>query len=136
MKTLFFLLMMACAKLVIAQETATLTVTIENISNEKGEILLGMYTEETFLKAAPDYSKSVKIEGRTATVVLENIPKGTYGISCFHDENSNQRMDFEANGMPKEEYGVSNNPMLYGPPQWNDAKFEIDEENEEISIRF
>ncbi|MDX1462028.1 MAG: DUF2141 domain-containing protein, partial [Marinirhabdus sp.] len=35
------------------------------------------------------------------------------------------RMDFEANGMPKENYGVSNNVMNFGPPQWSDAKFEV-----------
>ena len=136
MKTLFLLLMMTCAKLVIAQENSTVTINIENITNDKGELRLGMYTEDTFLKAKPNFSKSVEINDGKATVVFENVPAGTYGISCFHDENGNKQMDFEANGMPKEDYGVSNNPTLYGPPQWNDAKFEVDEKNENIQIRF
>ncbi|MDR6300867.1 DUF2141 domain-containing protein [Mesonia maritima] len=136
MKTLFLLLMMACAKIVVAQETSTVTITIENITNDKGEILLGMYTEDNFLKAKPDFSKTAEIKDGKATVIFENVPRGTYGISCFHDENGNDQMDFEANGMPKEDYGISNNPTLYGPPEWNDAKFEVDENNESVSIRF
>ncbi len=36
-----------------------------------------------------------------------------------------KKMDFEANGMPKESYGVSNNKMLMGPPTWQESKFEI-----------
>jgi len=45
-------------------------------------------------------------------------------------------MDFEANGMPKESYGMSGNAMTMGPPTFNDAKFEVSNENLEFNIRF
>jgi uncharacterized protein (DUF2141 family) len=44
-------------------------------------------------------------------------------------------MDFEPNGMPKEMYGVSNNVMNFGPPQWNDAQFEVASEPIALEIR-
>ena len=45
-----------------------------------------------------------------------------------------QRMDFEDNGMPKESYGMSNNPIGFGPPQFSTAKFELENKNLEMNI--
>ena len=46
-------------------------------------------------------------------------------------------MDFESNGIPKENYGVSNNQMnLYGPPLWEDAKFEFDGSDKALQLQF
>ena len=44
-------------------------------------------------------------------------------------------MDFEANGMPKELYGASNNNMSMGPPRWSDAKFEVGTQPITMEIR-
>ena len=44
-------------------------------------------------------------------------------------------MDFDTNGMPLEMYGISNNVMSYGPPQWSDAKFEVSSEPVSLTIR-
>jgi uncharacterized protein (DUF2141 family) len=52
----------------------------------------------------------------------------------LHDKNGNNQMDFESNGMPKEAYGMSNNPMSYGPPQFSDAAIEV-KEDQKIVIR-
>ena len=45
-------------------------------------------------------------------------------------------MDFQDNGMPLEDYGVSNNPMSYGPPQFDAAKFVVADKNVTLVIRF
>lgn len=121
-----------------AQDTAksegtTITVTVPVKSN-KGEIVVGLYNETTFMKAAPIEGLSSKIENGKATVVFTNVAPGEYGITLVHDMNGNQQMDFEANGMPKENYGVSNNVMSFGPPQWEDAKFTVTTEPVEMEI--
>ncbi len=136
MKTVLICVMLALGKLVLAQETTTITIEVENIANDEGQLILGMYTEDDFLKTKPYYSQQVKINDGKATVVFKDVPVGEYGISCFHDANGNQKMDFEPSGMPAEDYGVSNNAMLYGPPRWDDAKFQLTEDNNTISIRF
>jgi len=136
MKTLFLLFIMAVSQQITAQETATVTVIIENIANDEGEILLGMSTQEKFMKAQPNYSAKAKIENGKAIITFNEVPYGWYAISCFQDKNGNKKMDFENNGMPKEDYGVSNNPMLMGPPTWEDAKFEVNATTKEIVIRF
>jgi len=136
MKTLFLLLLMAVSQQITAQETATVNIIVENIANDQGDILLGMSTKEGFMKTKPDYSATSKIKDGKATISFKDVPYGSYAVSSFHDMNGNKKMDFEASGMPLEGYGVSNNPVLMGPPTWEDAKFEVDKAENEVTIRF
>ena len=45
-------------------------------------------------------------------------------------------MDFENNGMPLEDYGATNNVMNYGPPRFEDAKFELKDKDLTFEIKF
>jgi uncharacterized protein (DUF2141 family) len=114
----------------------TITVTIENISNNNGNVLLALHTEDTFMKGAGIQNKESKIVDGKVKIIFENVVPGTYAIMGLHDENENQRMDYETNGMPKESYGMSNNDMSFGPPQYETAKFNFDNEPIEMSIKF
>ncbi|HIB48465.1 MAG TPA: DUF2141 domain-containing protein [Flavobacteriaceae bacterium] len=111
----------------------TITITVP-VKSEKGEIIAALYNEETFMKAAPLQGATSEIKDGKALLTFQNVTPGTYGITLFHDTNGNQQMDFEPNGMPKENYGVSNNVMSFGPPQWKDAKFEVTAEPIEMEI--
>ena len=82
----------------------------------------------------PLQSKNGKIENGISTVTFENVKPGNYAIVCFHDKNDNNKMDFQANGMPMEDYGASNNIMTYGPPQYDNSKFELSDI--ELKIKF
>ncbi len=113
----------------------TITVTVPNVTSSEGEVLFGLYDENTFMKAAPIQGEKSSIKDGIAKITFKNVPEGIFAISCFHDKNGNNRMDFEENGMPKESYGVSNNNMSYGPPIWTDAKFEVGNENLDFEIR-
>jgi len=138
MKTLIFFLALTATNFIInAQDTkgVSITVTVPNASSDDGAILVGLYDEATFMKAAPIKSAKGKIVDGVATITFTDLPAGVYGISCVHDANNNGRMDFEENGMPKESYGVSNNNMSYGPPMWNEAKFEVGVEDLGLEIR-
>ena len=61
---------------------------------------------------------------------------GTYAILCFHDRNNNGKMDFKDNGMPMEDYGVSNNVMSFAPPSYQDAKFDLGDKDLSLEIKF
>jgi len=138
MKTLIlFFAMTAVNFMTQAQDTngITITVTVPNVSSSDGAVLFGLYDEATFMKAAPIKSAKGEIVDGVATITFTDIPAGEYGISCVHDANNNERMDFEENGMPKESFGVSNNNMSYGPPMWSDAKFEVGTEDLKMEIR-
>ncbi|AXT60327.1 DUF2141 domain-containing protein [Aquimarina sp. AD10] len=139
MKTIALLIALMISNFILqAQEETkgiTITVTVPNVTSSEGEVLFGLYDESTFLKAAPIQGEKSNIVDGVATITFKNVPKGVFAISCFHDKNGNNRMDFEDNGMPKENYGISNNNMSYGPPVWQEAKFEVNSENLEMEIR-
>ncbi|SFZ93901.1 Uncharacterized conserved protein, DUF2141 family [Flaviramulus basaltis] len=108
----------------------TITITIENITNNNGHVILSLHTEDTFMKGQGiQMEKSDIVDGKIK-VTFKNIEAGTYAIMALHDENDNNRMDFEDNGMPKESYGMSNNPATFGPPQFASAKFDLKEDLE------
>jgi len=138
MKTLILCIVLTTLNFVTnAQETEgiTITVTVPNVTSSDGAVLFGLYNETTFMKAAPIQSAKGEIKDGVAKITFINIPAGEYGITCVHDANNNQRMDFEESGMPKESYGVSNNIMSMGPPMWSDAKFEVGLKDLELEIR-
>ena len=114
----------------------TITVSIKNITNNNGNVLLSLHTKETFMKGPGIKNAKSQIVDGKITITFENVTPGTYAIMALHDENENNAMDFEDNGMPKESYGMSNNPMSYGPPQFATAKFEMNAEDLEMNIRF
>lgn len=114
----------------------TLTITIENAKSDTGKIIVTLNTKDTFLKAQPIKSAIANIKDGKATVTFKKVQSGDYAIMALHDLNGNQSMDFEANGMPKESYGTSNNPRSFGTPMYDDAKFNVEKEDLTLSIRF
>ncbi|WP_430467803.1 DUF2141 domain-containing protein [Winogradskyella ouciana] len=114
----------------------TVTVTIDNVTNDNGKVLMSLHTSETFMKGKGIQDAESAIKDGKITITFENVLPGDYAILALHDENSNGRMDFQDNGMPKESFGMSNNVMLMGPPQYDDAKFKVEDKDLELNIRF
>jgi uncharacterized protein (DUF2141 family) len=114
----------------------TISVTIDNVKNDTGKVMLALHTSETFMKGKGIKNTETEIKDGKVTITFENVLPGDYAIMALHDENENGRMDFQDNGMPLESYGISNNVMSFGPPVYDDAKFKVEGENLELNIRF
>ncbi|MAB48848.1 MULTISPECIES: DUF2141 domain-containing protein [Winogradskyella] len=117
-------------------EGITITVTVDNVTSDKGKVLMSLHTSETFMKGKGIKDAETSIEDGKVTITFENVLPGEYAILALHDENDNKRMDFEDNGMPKESFGMSNNVMAMGPPQYDDAKFTVADKDLDLNIRF
>ena len=90
--------------------------------------MAGVYNSEIgFLKN--EYKGDVvEIKEKRATIIFKNIDAGEYAVSFIHDENKNNKMDTNFFGIPKEDYGCSNNAKNFlGPPKYEDAKFMLSE---------
>ena len=100
----------------------TLTIEITNIKDPVGNILIGLFDNETdFLKKTVQ-SKVVAASGPNVIVVFEGIPSGDYGVSVVHDKNKNGEMDMSWLGIPKEGFGFGNNARgTFGPPSFKDT---------------
>ncbi len=138
MKTLLLSIALLFSAFTFGQDTKgiSIEVTIDNVTSDEGKVILGLHTSETFMVANGIQSKESKIVDGKITVTFESVTPGTYAIIALHDKNENNRMDFETNGMPKENFGSSNNPMSYGPPQFSASKFEVENEDIKMNIRF
>ena len=102
------------------------TVNISNLKSDNGNVYISIYNSETSFLNQGFKAALSKIENNSCTIIFEDIPNGIYAISFFHDENENKKMDSNFLGIPKEDYGCSNNSKGFmGPPKWEDAKFEI-----------
>jgi uncharacterized protein (DUF2141 family) len=117
------------------EETFNLTINIAGLSSDKGSLLVGVYnTKESFLKK-PFESDIIKIINKKSIITFKNIPKGAYAVSFIHDENDNKKLDTNFIGIPKEDFGCSNNAQGFmGPPKYEDAKFQL-RENKTINIK-
>tara|TARA_B100000809_G_C15076494_1_gene508020 strand:- start:832 stop:1299 length:468 start_codon:yes stop_codon:yes gene_type:complete len=114
----------------------TITVTIENAKSDDGKVLVSLNTKDNFMKGSGVQNATSEIKDGKATITFENVLPGEYAVMVMHDANGNNKLDFEANGMPKESYGTSNNPRSFGPPNYEDAKFNVEKEDLKLSIRF
>ncbi len=118
-----------------SKQFGTVEVSVVNALNDEGTIQFALFNKENF-RMQPLFAKSSIIKNGVSSVLFENIPLGEYAIISFHDENGNNKMDFEINGMPKESYGTSNNTFNVGPPQFENAKFIVSEEALSLEIKF
>jgi uncharacterized protein (DUF2141 family) len=68
----------------------------------------------------------VEVEGPTVTCTFKRAGLGEYAASVFLDKNRNGKLDTNAIGSAKEPWGVSQNAKSkrFGPPLYNDAKFD------------
>src|ERR1700738_14221 len=111
-----------------------LTVKGAGIRNTEGNVRVA-------LRSGPDtvvQSKTVEIDAKTmtATAVFEDLPQGTYGVGTIHDENKNEKLDFNEMGMPVEGYGHSNNPeKRMGPPKFDETKFTVSSPETTVDIQ-
>lgn len=118
----------------MAQETISLTVEIPNVRNDEGTVMIAVSDKATFMKE-PLHSAAVQIKDGKAVHTFEDIAPGEYAIMVMHDENNNKQMDFQSNGMPKEDYAMSGEPAMYGPPSYEQAKIKLNEDKT-MTMRF
>lgn len=127
-KRLLFLLAVFCTLANNAQENKSGTIEIEitDIEHSKGKLMIGLYQDESNWLKKPFKGTIGIIEEGKCKVVFDDVPSGTYAISLFHDENDNNELDMFLGFYPKESTACSNNaPARFGPPSWEDAKFEV-----------
>jgi uncharacterized protein (DUF2141 family) len=117
-----------------AQEVE-ITVQIDNISNDKGQMMVALYNKEAQWLKNHFMGAKGSIQNGKCQVVFKNVPEGVYAISTFHDKNGNEKLDMLMGMIPKEPIGTSNNaPMVMGPPKWKDAHFSVKDVSLQLNI--
>jgi uncharacterized protein (DUF2141 family) len=109
-----------------AEETAAkLTLTVTNIAEHKGALMIAVYDAAGYDKDAQVAAGMVAVLGDTTTTTFD-LPPGQYGIKLFHDVDGDGKMGMNPFGMPTEPFAFSNSaPAQFGPAKWDAAKFDV-----------
>lgn len=128
-KLLLLLLSMTGVSSILAQ--SDLSVRVIGFKHISGNVELCLFdNEEGFMKQAVS-CQFVKVEKEAVIYSFKGIANGTYAVVVFQDLNDNQDLDTNFMGMPKEPYGFSNNPSTtFGPPNFEGARFEVENDTE------
>jgi len=95
------------------------------VRSNEGVVRCGIFTEKGWLKN-PVQPALAAIHGKVALCIFSGLPSGVYGISAFHDENKNGKLDTNFIGYPTEEYCASRNARnAFSAPSFSDAKFKF-----------
>jgi uncharacterized protein (DUF2141 family) len=119
----------------ITAQKQTITVKVENVTSDKGTVMFALYDKENF-NLKPLQSAVGKIIAGKTTVTFKDVEAGEYAVICYHDSNSNNKMDFEPTGRPIEDYGASNNVRSFGPPTYDNTKFTVSDKDVSLKINF
>ena len=113
-------------------DKAALTIRVVGARNAKGTIGALLFKSADGFpgnpkKAIREAEAQVDTTSLGAEVVFQGLPDGVYAVSVRHDENGNGKFDKNILGIPKEGYGVSNNPKkMKRAPKFEEAKFTLE----------
>lgn len=138
---IFITFVYAFALFADSPEKGTIIVEIEGFGNEKGIVFSHLYSEQLAeffpTKSSKSYQKRIgRVYKRSATIVYEEIPYGTYALTVHHDEDENKRMNRNFIGYPTEGFGLSNNPTIFlSIPDFDECKFELSKDTVVVKIK-
>ncbi len=109
---------------------------IEGINELKGEIRIAMFDSKEKYTKDPIHAIVLPVDSTTIIWTQEMLPFGEYAIAVYHDKNENGKIDTNFLGIPKEDYGFSNNARgRFGPASWQDSKFKVEDNFYSTSIK-
>jgi uncharacterized protein (DUF2141 family) len=125
------LLSFTCIRPLNAEPTAKLTVVVNGIRHQKGQICMRVYASEKGFPMSDTsevQSGCTRVTGKSITKHFYGLKRGTYAVAVVDDQNGNQKLDSDFFGIPKEGFGISNNPTVSiqtGTPKFNKSSFAV-----------
>ena len=112
-KTILLPILLFCAITAFSETTnGNVTVTITGLKTDKGNIVLALVNSEESFDSddiKPFMGAVVQVKEGSAAYTFKNVPYGEYAIKFFHDENGSGKLEYGLFGIPREQYGFSNN---------------------------
>lgn len=113
---------------------ATVEVRVAGVTAQ-GKVNVAVCDKARFLKQCV-HSGSVPAQAGETTVVVKDVPPGTWAVLAYQDENGNNELDRNLIGIPKEAYGFSRDARgKFGPPKFEDAAIEVGDAPTTATVR-
>jgi uncharacterized protein (DUF2141 family) len=109
-------------------QLSVIRIELSGMETTNGKINVALYnSSSSFNNPNQAYREIFPIVTGTSMIIeFTDIEPGTYAFALYHDENSNNQLDQNWLNIPQEGFAFSNNSMgTFGPPSFNQAKFEV-----------
>jgi len=115
---------------------ADLTIELTGVRASTGVVKVALVDSQAAWdgQAAPVQADGAPAQGETAQFSFKGLKPGSYAVMISHDENGNGKLDTNAIGMPIEGYGFSNNPNVMRKPTFEEARFEVGQDDLAITV--
>jgi uncharacterized protein (DUF2141 family) len=116
----------------------TLTVVVEGVNKLGGNVgLLVFNSPKGWAEDRRVALKDITVPAHegTVTITVPDLPAGTYALALVHDVNKNHKLDKNFAGVPKEQWGLSNNPhAVLKTPSYSACTFEL-KGNQQVHVK-
>ena len=117
---------------------SSIAVKVRGVRSDHGTVTFVLYSDDPdeFLVRGKKLMKE-RFPARTGTVefCLPVSAPGTYAAAVYHDEDGNGKLRKNWIGMPKEGFGVSNNPDYWVVPSHEEAAFQVQGPHAPVDIK-
>ena len=114
-----------------------LEVVVDGVFSSHGNVRVAVFSEADaalFPDRSPPLKQSVAATGKPITFHFNNLATGHYAALAFQDENSNEILDRNFFGIPKERWGVTGKRPFGRNPRYVESIFMLDREHQKITI--
>ncbi|MDH7454467.1 DUF2141 domain-containing protein [Luteimonas composti] len=132
------LLPLLASALVLPAFAVELVVDIERVGAQTGRLTVFVYDSEEawnsqrdalrMQRAYPDGSDRLQVR-------FDGLKAGRYGVMVLHDKDGNRKFDIGPLGIPRDDYGFSNNPVLFARPGFDRIAFALPAQGGRITVR-
>lgn len=135
-RTLALFLAAALAAGTAPARAADLTVRVDKVQSDKGQIMLALYDKAADFLKRPVRTISVPATSVSTTLVLTDVAPGEYGFAVYQDANDNGRLDTNPMGIPIEPIAFSNDAQGHmGPPTFDAVKLAVPAAGANVSVK-
>lgn len=114
---------------------ADVVVRVLNVKGSEGVVRAAVCVRENFLKPSCAFGAIEPAHPGMVVLTLHDVPPGQYAVEAHHDNNNDGKVDRNLLGIPTEGIGFSRDaPISFGPPQWDDAVFAVNDALVTINI--
>lgn len=124
--------------LAVPAAAAELGVEIERVGAQTGRLTVFVYDSEAAWNGSGEPVRMQRIlpDGTDRLAVgFAGLAPGRYAVVVLHDKDGNRRFDVGPLGIPRDDYGFSNNPVVFARPGFERIAFQLPSTGTRIRVR-
>ena len=115
----------------------SLEVVVDGVTNSHGNLRIALFSTDDaalFPDRLPPLKQVVAAISQDTTFHFTGLAAGHYAVLVFHDENSNEILDQNFFGIPKEPWAVTGKRPFGSAPRFADSTFMLNSEHQKITL--